>query len=264
MRGGTWRTSSGYFVTESDAYLLLGSGSVVLLGELHDSARDHSWQAEVIRALAGRQATAVGFEMFPWTAQPALDAWSRGELDFAGLIEAVRWAEVWGYDPELYRPVLEACRAASASIFGLNVDRAIVKAVRNAGWGALPAAESAWLSPAAAPRSAYRRYLFEMTGGARPDRAAKDPADPAFDGFVRAQQVWDRAFACRIASALSGEPGRLVIGIIGRGHLEYGFGVPDQLADLGVGAVRVALPEAEGMVPGEGPIADLAFRGAGS
>ena len=34
----------------------------------------------------------------------------------------------------------------------------------------------------------------------------------------------------------------LVVGIMGRGHIEYGDGVPHQLADLGVDDIATALP----------------------
>jgi hypothetical protein len=100
-----------------------------------------------------------------------------------------------------------------------------------------------------------------MTGGARPDRAAQSPEDPAFDRFVRAQQVWDRAFACALAGGLADRPEALAVGIIGRGHLEFGFGTPDQLDDLGITPVRVAVPELERAWPAPGgrPVADLVF-----
>ncbi|MDR1163351.1 MAG: hypothetical protein LBM17_05885, partial [Candidatus Accumulibacter sp.] len=58
---------------------------------------------------------------------------------------------------------------------------------------------------------------------------------------------WDRAFACNIeraikdARASSPSSSPLVVGIIGRGHLEYGHGTPYQLKDLGVGRVGVLL-----------------------
>jgi hypothetical protein len=100
-----------------------------------------------------------------------------------------------------------------------------------------------------------------MTGGARPDRAAQTPEDPAFDRFVRAQQVWDRAFACALAGILAARPGALAVGILGRGHVEHGFGTPDQLDDLGIGPVLVAVPERERNWPAPAgrPAADLVF-----
>ncbi|MFQ8432099.1 ChaN family lipoprotein [Amaricoccus sp. W119] len=272
MSTGFWRDSAGIRLSDREALDRFAAAKVVLLGESHDRAADHLWQADVIRAVnravsraairvpGARGGVAVGLEMLPWTAQPALDAFVAGDLAFAGLLAEVRWAEVWGFDPALYQPIFNACRTERLPIFGLNVARPLVKLVRHEGWGALPAAERAWLSPAAPASSAYRAYLFAMTGGARPDRAAKSPGDPAFDSFVRAQQVWDRAFACRLKTARNRDPARLAIGIVGRGHLEYGHGVPAQLRDLGIGGVVVALPGARDVVPGEGPIADLVWE----
>ncbi len=60
---------------------------------------------------------------------------------------------------------------------------------------------------------------------------------------MRAQQTWDRAFACGIADVLAADPDALVVGIIGRGHLEYGHGTPYQLTDLGISDWAILLPE---------------------
>jgi hypothetical protein len=144
----------------------------------------------------------------------------------------------------------------------LNCDRPLVTLVGRDGWQALPETERDWLTPAAEALPDYRRYLFEITGGARPGRAAQSPEDPAFDRFVRAQQVWDRAFACVIAEVLGRAAGGPVVGIIGRGHLEYGFGTPWQLVNLGISDVAIALPEPwdAPIAPSEPPIADLVCR----
>ncbi len=86
---------------------------------------------------------------------------------------------------------------------------------------------------------------------------------PEFDRFVRAQQTWDRAFACNIAAHLKEKPAALVIGIIGRGHMEYGFGTPDQLDDLGIEEVGVLLTEYAGEKfekVSQSDIADAVFR----
>ncbi len=67
-------------------------------------------------------------------------------------------------------------------------------------------------------------------------------ADPAFQRFVEAQQTWDRAMAEAIAGARNADEAALVVGILGRGHLEHRWGVPHQLADLGIGDSAVLLP----------------------
>jgi uncharacterized iron-regulated protein len=261
--GGWIDGRSGATVAPEAALEQLASARVVLLGESHDRLADHLWQAAVVAGLAERGAVPmVGFEMFPRRAQPVLDAWSSGALDLGAFLAQSRWAEVWGFDPALYRPLLDLCRDRHLPMIALNCDRPLVSLVGRDGWQALPEEERCWLTPAAPALPAYHRYLFEITGGVRPGRAAQSPEDPAFDRFVRAQQVWDRAFACTIAEALGRAAGGPVVGIIGRGHLEYGFGTPWQLADLGITDVVIALPEPwdAAIHPSDPPIADLVCR----
>ena len=45
-----------------------------------------------------------------------------------------------------------------------------------------------------------------------------------------------------IAAALRSEPERLVVGILGMGHVQERWGVPHQLAAMGIGDVAVLLP----------------------
>lgn len=241
-------------VSETDALDRLASASVVLLGETHDDAQDHAWQTRVLAGLADRRQVVAGFEMFPRHARPALDDWVAGRLDPRGFLAATRWQEVWGFDPALYLPLFELCRSREIPMRGLNIDRPLVSLIGREGWDALPEAERGWLTPAVPAGPDYRRYLFEATGGVRPGRVAQSPEDPAFDRFVRAQQAWDRAFACALVEASAERPDALVVGIIGRGHLEYRLGVSPQLEALGVGPTLLALPSAP---QDAGPIADL-------
>ena len=103
--------ATGARLTHPQALARLAGGRAALLGERHDRAADHRWQAAVIAGLAALRAeVAVGFEMLPRRAQPALDAWGAGGLDEAGLVERTRWREVWGFEPELYLPLFRLCR----------------------------------------------------------------------------------------------------------------------------------------------------------
>ena len=260
MTGQRWRDAGGAALGEAMALDSLAAARVVLLGETHDRPEDHLWQAAVIAGLAARgdDRLVVGMEMLPRRAQPALDAWVAGRLDPAAFEAASGWASVWGFPLALYLPVLKLCRDRRLPLVALNVDRPLVSLIGRDGWDALPAGDRGWLTPAAPASADYRRYLFGMTGGARPARAAQHPLDPAFDRFARAQGVWDRAFACAIAAALAGGA-RQVVALIGRGHLEYGLGTPAELADLGITPVRTALPEHPGHppLPGPGPLADF-------
>lgn len=244
----------GTRLTEAAAFDRLAEAAAVLLGETHDDAADHAWQARILAGLADRRPVIAGFEMFPRHADPALADWVAGRLDLPGLLAAVRWSETWGFDPGLYLPLFALCRERAIPMRGLNIDRPLVSRIGRDGWEALPDAERGWLSPAVPAGPAYRRYLFAVTGGARPDREARSPEDPAFDRFVRAQQAWDRAFACALAEARAERPEALAVGVIGRGHLEFRLGVPPQLEERGIAPVLVALRRAP---QGAGPIADL-------
>ncbi|WP_347266156.1 ChaN family lipoprotein [Paracoccus sp. (in: a-proteobacteria)] len=215
---------------------------IVLLGERHDRADHHRWQLHMAAALAGRRPVALGFEMFPARVDPILAEWVGGGLSEADFLTRVGWTACWGFDAGLYLPLFRFCREAGVPMVGLNVHRDLVRAVGAGGWDAAPETLREGLSRPAPSPAAYRRLIFELTGGARPDRKAQSPDDPAFDRFVGAQEVWDRAFAERLARMLAAAPDRLAIGIMGMGHVQFGGGVPWQLRDLGLTETFVAIP----------------------
>lgn len=259
----TWLDpATGRPVPQAEVLARAAARPVVLLGETHDVAEIHRWQLAVATYLHGlHPRMAIGFEMFPRRLQPVLDRWVEGAYTTAEFLEAATWFEVWGFDPELYLPLFHFCRQQGVRMLALNCNRPLVTRVGKEGWEAIPVAERDGLTPATPATPAYRRYLFEITGGVREGRESTSPEDPRFDRFVRAQQTWDRAFACNIAAALAEDPDLLVVGIIGRGHLEYGHGTPHQLRDLGIESA-VLLPQANPVVDGEtlAGIADAVFR----
>jgi uncharacterized iron-regulated protein len=266
-RAGAWLApATGEAVAHPALMARAAAAGVVLLGETHDRADHHRWQLSVLAGLLAHRADlVVGFEMFPAAADPVLAEWVAGTLSETAFLERADWGRVWGFAADLYVPLFHFCMLHRLPMLGLNCDRDLVRKVGAGGWEAVPEAAREGITPAAPATEGYRRYLFELTGGRREGRAAQHPMDPAFDRFVRAQQVWDRAFACRIAAARAhpetGPKQRvapLVAGIIGRGHLEFRGGTPHQLADLGIPDAMVLLPVEAGadVAPG---IADAVF-----
>lgn len=243
-----WRDPhTGETFSHAAAIARLARSRVVLLGERHDQAADHRFQELTIAGLAARwEDLGVGLEMFPVQLQPVLDAWSGRGMSEPEFLRETRWEEVWGFDPDLYLPLFRLCRDLGLPMIAMNVARPVVSLIGREGWRALPEEYRTWLTPAAAAGADYRQYLFDVTGGARPGREARNAMDPLFDRFVRAQQVWDRAFACALARICRSGPERRTIGIVGRGHVEYGLGMPAQLRDLGIDEIAVALPAIAG------------------
>jgi uncharacterized iron-regulated protein len=255
-----WRDAGGAEIAHHALMACVAGAAVVLLGEQHDRADHHRWQLHVAAGLAAHRRLVLGFEMFPARLDPVLAEWVAGALDEASFLDRAEWGTVWGFPAELYLPIFRFCREMRIPMVGLNVRRELVRAVGKGGWESVPAAEREGLTPARPSPPPYRRFIFELTGGARPGREATGPDDPAFDRFVRAQEVWDRAFATRIAGAAARHADALIVGIIGMGHLQFGGGVPWQLADLGIRDVRVLLPVPAGAAMPEPGAADAACR----
>jgi uncharacterized iron-regulated protein len=243
---GTWLCPQSGGVLEQGALLrALAGRSVVLLGETHDIAEIHRWQLHVAAFLHMlRPQMAIGFEMFPRRVQGVLDAWVEGLMDTATFLERSDWDQVWGFDAALYLPLFHFCRQQRVRMLALNCHRPLVTRVGQVGWEAIPVAERDGVTPAAPATEAYRAYLERLMGSVRPVPGGA-AGSPVSDRFLRAQQCWDRAFACGIADHLMRAPDDLVIGIIGRGHLEYGHGTPYQLRDLGIGDSAVLLPTSQ-------------------
>jgi uncharacterized iron-regulated protein len=252
---------------------------VVLLGENHHDRRHHRWQLHTVAALHGRRPDMVlGFEMFPRKSQPVLDRWVAGELTTEAFLREVNWAEIWGFDADLYLPLFYFARQYRVPMIALNVDRALVARVGREGRDAVPMEDREGVSDPAAASEAYRRSLARVyamkhqhaagTAGTQPsatDPSAEDLAeifeDPGFRRFVEAQLTWDRAMAEALARARRSGGNPLVVGIVGRGHAEHGWGIPRQLDALGIPDTAVLLPvdraEACGVVAPE--IADAVF-----
>lgn len=220
---------------------------VVLLGESHDSAEDHRWQLQTIVALHGRHPDMVlGFEMFPRSSQAVLDRWIDGELSERGFVEAVEWFRIWGFEPALYMPIFHFARQNRVPMIALNVERSLIAEVGRSGWAAVPMERREGVEePAPAPEGYRDRlakvYRQKSEDSRQSDQAMRESDD--FQNFVAAQLTWDRAMAEALAAkAGSGrDGGPLLVGLVGRFHAAYRYGVPHQLGALGIDSVGVLL-----------------------
>jgi uncharacterized iron-regulated protein len=243
--GGRFRAVSASAVLTASA-----KRNVVLLGEAHDDDDHHRWQLQALAALyALRPDMVIGFEMFPRRLQPVLERWVAGELTLRQFLEQSEWDAVWSVSFELYLPLFQFARINRIPMVALNVDNKLNKTITEKGWDAVPQAEREGVGRAAPPSAAYRDFLFEVyrehTAMHGHDVSKAHKTDNAFRYFVESQTTWDRAMAEALArrmlpAAAGGKP--LVVGIIGSGHVRFGYGVPHQLRDLGVNNVGTLLP----------------------
>ncbi len=249
----------GAALDSADVIGAMASHRVVLLGEVHDQIEHHRWQLHTLLALHGREPSlAIGLEMLPRSAQGVLDDWVAGKLSADELLRQSRWSEVWGFDAEMYLPIFHFARQHRVPMIALNVERALISRVADDGWQAVPKDLREGVGDPSAASDDYRDALAQifvlkarLEGG---DAHDMDPptdaerraieADPGFQNFVEAQLTWDRAMAEAIAGRLNAPNSsvKLVVALVGRGHAEFGYGIPYQLADLGVSDAAVLLP----------------------
>jgi uncharacterized iron-regulated protein len=241
LEPGAWFSTTGEAPRRIAASEVLEASSqrdVVLLGEQHDVADDHVWQLAMLAALRSvRPQMVIGFEQFPRRAQPVLDAWLAGRLTEKQFLEQSEWRKVWNFPSELYLPLFRFARINSIPMIALNVDRELIDAVAAKGWDGVPDALKEGLSRPAPASKGYLDMLLRIYK----EHPQRDGAE--FPHFVYSQLTWDRAMAEALAHSRS-EEHPLVVGIIGSGHLRFGYGVRHQLHALGVDNVATLLPVA--------------------
>ena len=286
---GQWIDPASGDIRAYDRTIEAAAGSsIVMLGEVHPHVEHHRWQLAAIAALHGRRPNMVlGFEAFPRAVQPALDRWVAGELSEDEFLRETDWSRNWGFDPVLYLPMFHFARLHQVPMVALNVERDFVSRIRDEGLENIPESERRGLTEPRAPSDSYIDSLAATFGqhldipgessasgedAARTEEdaeaagdgdAAPDDVrdDPRFQRFVKVQTTWDRAMAQALAEASRRDGSPLVVGVLGSGHLEQGFGVPYQLEDLGAEDLTVFMPvaPAESCEAYEEEVADALF-----
>jgi len=239
---GVTDTASGEIITPAEMARRLAGTGLLFIGEDHTSQDFHDVQLRAIRALreAGREVL-IGVEMFPYTQQAELDHWNAGRYTEAGFVELGGWYEHWGYHWNYYRDIFLYARDNGIRLYAINSPRAVVKSVREKGFGNLTAEEAAHLPPRLAPDSEEHKRMY---------RAFFDAGDAlhmnekALEGLYRAQTMWDATMGWNALQALQrhGGPGAIMVVLIGSGHVTFGLGSERQIAPHYPGRIASLVP----------------------
>lgn len=214
---------TGILVSMAQMLAMAGDARVVYFGETHDNPASHRLELQLLQSLAerhpGRQA--LGMEVFVRSQQPALDRWVAGLLDEKAFLKEARWFDNWKMDFAYYRDLLNFARDRHIPIIALNAEKSLVTAVRSKTPDQLSAEEQARL-PELDLTDPYQRGMVAAIFGDHSHGGMQ------FDGFVRAQTVWDETMAESVAHYLSSPAGtdRHLLVIAGGNHVSYGFGIP--------------------------------------
>ncbi len=226
-------------LSEGQAVERLARVRIVLVGELHDNARHHLAQLQVIQALhrTGHK-VAIGLEMFRYDSQKELDLWVTGELDEKQFKPI--YLDNWNFDWRLYRPIFEYARQNRIPMTGLNVSRKVTAQVAYHGFTSLSPDQKGSLEGITCNVTpTYRDFVKEAYG-------AHGHGGMSFERFCEAQLVWDTAMAMHAVDFLTHDPDTIMVILAGSGHARK-LGIPTQLEQLNSWPYAVVLPETKGL-----------------
>ena len=252
---GSWKNPQLEIIPHKNVIKNLARQQVVLLGEDHENAGHHRWQTQTIAKLHALQPDmALAFEAFPRSTQEVLNKWVNGELSEEELLKQTDWQTNWTYNPDFYLPMFHFARMHRIPMIAMNVNRSLVSKVGKKGWANIPESEREGITdPAPAPQdyidSLVDIFSQHMPTGGHGQEPGKDTEkldssaisnSPMFKNFLQGQLLWDRA----MAQAIKQQRGdaKLVIGIVGAGHIMGGWGIPHQLKDQGINKTATAMP----------------------
>lgn len=211
---------TGVQVSAEQMAAIATDARLIYVGETHDNPASHRIELQLLQALAERypQRAALGMEMFTPEQQPVLDDWVAGRLSEKEFLKQSRWYQVWSFDYDFYRPLLQLARERRIPVIGLNAPKELVRAV---GSDSLTPEQQQSL-PQMDLSDPYQRALSEAIFAGH----AAGPKGSA--GFIRVQTLWDETMADNIARYLQSEAGanRHMLVVAGGNHIRHGFGIP--------------------------------------
>ena len=227
---GITDTAAGATILPSDLSKRLEGARLLLVGESHTDMDSHRIELRVIEELvrAGRKVT-VGLEMYPYTAQSALDDWTAGKLTEDAFLDASRWYKNWGYNWLYYRDVFLFVRDRRLPLVAINAPRDVVSAVRRKGFQNLTPEEAAHIPVDVDSKNAEHLRLFKASFGPSGFHAGMDEA--AWQSMLDAQCTWDATMGFHAVQPLRGpeDPKAVVVVLVGAGHVQYGMGIERQV-----------------------------------
>jgi uncharacterized iron-regulated protein len=224
LTGRIWDVAQNRFVTMDALAAAVSTARFALLGERHDQAEHHQFQAWLLRRMveSGRR-PAVAFEMLDTTQAPALARHlAASPRDAAGLGDAVGWGASGWPAWRLYQPIAESALAAGLPIVAANLPPTVARAVARGDLNGL--------DPALVRRHALDRPAPAQAEMEEEIRAAHCGAlgNALVSGMVTAQRARDAEMAERL---VAGQRDGAVL-IAGAGHVRTDRGVPRALAAL--------------------------------
>lgn len=229
---------SGSFIPPSalDGLLQRDSKSLfdrcIVAGEVHNNERTHEVQLAVIdsaRRIRDERPLTVGFEQFYRSHTKHLNAYVNGDISLDTMLERTDWANTWGFDSELYKPIFEYCRAYRIPMCGLNMPSSVASVVGRLGLSGLPENWKQFM-PDDMDFSNHDHYNHFVKLVRKSHNVGHSPeADAQLQRYYEVQVLWEEWMSQSVAHSLKMDPNFRMVALMGSGHVEGRFGFPDRL-----------------------------------
>jgi uncharacterized iron-regulated protein len=273
------RSKGGQEVAEAQFFDELAAAQAVCVAEVHVNPHHHWAQLRILDQLSqrGRRdglTLALGMEMFQRPFQGILDDYAAGRIDESALLSRSGWEARWGYDFDLYRPMMRMAVERGLALLALNLPDELRKKVSRHGIEGLSAADRGKLPEVVLDDEAHRSWfegLMDDMGGAHGHghgeggahgASGHDASDPD-DGATRAERIysvqvlWDESMAEAAAAWLGGGADRRMVILAGSGHC-HDSAIVRRMQRRGVGKVVSVRPMLDAGDAGEDVSAELA------
>ncbi|QWV95705.1 ChaN family lipoprotein [Geomonas oryzisoli] len=216
------------------------AADLVLIGEVHDEARHHDLQLEVIRELKARKLPlAIGVEVMQSDYQKELDAFVAGTMSEAEFRPI--FARNWSYDWRLYRDIFMFARENRIPIIGLNVPKELVIKVSRGGYASLTPEERKNLPEGTTCdlNNPHTEFLKQSFG----EIFKHNAKGRVFQYFCEAQTLRNSGMATNVARYRKKAPKTKIVVLSGVWHAVKNA-IPEQLARQGAKlSTLVLMPE---------------------
>jgi len=211
--------------TLNDVINSVSGKKIIYIGEHHDQFAHHNVQFQVIKGLyAKNKKVAIGMEMFQMPFQGILNGYIAGRISEKEFLKKSEYFKRWGFDYNLYKPILDFAREEKIPLVALNIRREIVAKVSKSGLDSLSEEEKKEM-----PRqmdfsdNEYRDRLTKVF------KMHKNAKERNFDFFYQSQVLWDETMSMSIDEFLKKNPDYQIVVLAGSGHIQYGSGIPKRV-----------------------------------
>ena len=200
---------------------------ILLVGEDHIQPLLLDLQLDLIKALYEKNPNLViGLEMFNTEQQSLLDDYLDGHITL-GILEEKYSMSTEGFPIPHYGKILQLAKKLDVPVKGLIIPRTIAAKIVRSGLNVLNE-ENCSLKPEEVieGHEAHKKVFEAMIGGSTP--MMKSGLN--LERFFLAQIVKDSSMAKSLANILENNDSAWVIAIMGKGHMEYGYGVTERIS----------------------------------